>query len=523
MLRRIGLSCLALGLLLTSIGCQKPASPFIYGGGVIPEGLNPNLSKNGWNEANSLLLSRLFQVNEKGELEPDLFTDYSVSPDGLTYRFRVRMGVVWQDGTPLTVEDVAYTFKSIFDPKTATRLDDDLTMVDVYLHAAPNLFVVKLKAPCASFVARLSEIAVLPKHILESLPTEEINKGAFDRNPIGSGPYKLVSKTSDTEWRFEWNDRYYRPVPDPIRQIRLLIVPDDTERARQALAGAFHLTQIKPQNINELLTNGDLVIYRFSSGSWRGLPQNLRRPHLQDPRVRRAINLAIDREAIVQEAAQGAARSAYLPVLPASFAYDMSAFLPGRDADRARRILADAGWEPGTDGILRKHGTRLDYRIGIWKDDLFRRSAGELIKQQLREVGISVVLDLVSEARYEEIVADMGVAYDTLIGGWSGLLDPDRNLSRIFASDGSQNYMRYKNHQVDKLLDSGRKEQLPGKRKQIYGQLLTLLYDDAVFLPLVYPDYLFVAKQGVQGLKDGMIVDGWYQFTRDAYKWRLVE
>ena len=523
MLRRIGLSCLALGLLLTSIGCQKQTVPFIYGGGFIPRGLNPNLSKNGWNEANSLILSRLFQVNEKGELEPDLFTDYAVSPDGLTYRFHVRMGVVWQDGTPLTVEDVAYTFKSIFDPKTATHLDEDLAMVDVYLHAAPNLFVVKLKSPCASLVSRLSDIAILPKHILESLPTEEINKGAFDRSPIGSGPYKLVNKTSDTEWHFEWNDQYYRPVPDPIRQIRLLIVPDDTERARQAVAGAFHLTQVKPQDIEKLLINEDLVVYRFYSGSWRGLPQNLRRPHLQDVRVRRAINLAIDREAIVQEAAKGAARSAYLPILPNSLAYDMSAFMPGRDVDRARRLLNDAGWEPGSDGILRKNGTRLDYRIGIWKDDVFRRSAGELIKEQLREVGISVVLDLVDEARYEQIVDDMGVAYDTLIGGWNGLLDPDRNLSRKFASGGSQNYMRYKNHKVDQLLDSGRKELLPAKRKQIYGQLLTLLYEDAVFLPLVYPDYLFVAKNPVQGLKDGITVDGWYQFTKNAYKWRLVE
>jgi peptide/nickel transport system substrate-binding protein len=328
---------------------------------------------------------------------------------------------------------------------------------------------------------------------------------------------------SDTEWVFGWNERYYRPNPDPVRRIVLRIVPDDDNRARQAAAGAFHITQVKPQQIDTLMANPDLMIYRFPSGAWRGMPQNLRRPLLQDARVRQAISFALDREAIVREAAMGAAVPAYLPVPPNAFVYDTSVFMPGRDVEQARMLLAEAGWAPGPDGMLQKNGRRFEYRIGIWKDEVFRRRAGELIKEQLAEVGIPVDLDLVDNARYQQIGDDMGSTHDTIIGGWSGLLDPDMNLSKKFATGGSQNYMRYSNARVDRLLEQGRMEQDPEKRRRIYVDLLILLYREAVFIPLIYPDYVFVVKKSVQGLKEGMTVDSWYHFTRNAYKWRLME
>jgi len=505
-------------------GCQKkPDKMLVYGGGTVLRGLNPNLTKNGWNEANSLILSRLFQIGEQGELEPDLVADYTVSPDGLTYRFYLRTGVFWHDGVPFTVEDVDFTLKSIFDPKTDTHHDEELAMVDTFVHAQPNLFVIKLKTPTVSFLSRLSHVAVLPKHILKDVSVAEIDAGAFDRNPVGTGPYRFVEKASDVEWRFAWNEKYYRPSSAPVPKLLLKITPDDDTRVRQMLEGALDVTQIKPQHIEQLLAHPDIVIYRLPSGVWRGMPQNLRRTFLQDPRVRLAISLSLDREALAKEAAMGVARSAYLPVLPSSFIYDTSVFMPGRDIDQARVLLSEAGWEPGTDGVLRKNGARFDYRIAIWKDDVFRREAGELIKRQLAEVGINVVLDSVDETKYGQIGEDMGNTHDTLIGGWSGLLDPDMTLSGMFETGGRQNVMHYSSRATDRLLEQGRKERIQQKRKQVYLQLLTHLYQDAVFIPLVYPDYVFAARRTVQGIKDGVTLDNWYHFPRNAYRWSLSE
>lgn len=533
----------------------------IYGGGLVPRGLNPILEKNDWNEASCLILNRLFQIDEKGQPVPDLVESYTVSPDGLTYTFSLRPNITWHDGNPFTAEDVRFTLEKIFDPHTKTAYDADLSIIKTYtvpdadaghdvtmnrtktlinqFFSTSNTFVVTLNAPSSSFLSKLCDPPILPKHILEG---QDINSDVFDKNPVGTGPYKLVQKVSDREWifernesygwPFEWNDNATVPLllfpwpsvhsTAPLRII-LRIVPDDDERARMAAEGAFHIAQVKPQHIAMLEDNPDLKIYQFPSGAWRGMPQNLRRPFLQDKRVRQAISSAIDREEIRKVALMGAGQAAYLPVPPTSPVYDPSLFTPGRDVERAKALLAEAGWKPGPDGVLQKDGQRFEYRIGIWKDEIFRRLSGELIKQQLAEVGIPVDLDLVDNARYQQIGDDMGTTHDTIIGGWSGLLDPDMNLSKKFYSKGSQNYMKYTNPEVDRLLERARSATDPARRKTLYHELLTILLDDAVFIPVVYPDYVFVAKKNVRGLREGMTVDSWYHFTRNAYKWSLKE
>ncbi|MBI4551788.1 MAG: hypothetical protein HY710_05930 [Candidatus Latescibacteria bacterium] len=493
----------------------------VYGGGLVPRGLNPLLEKNDWSEVSCLILSRLFQIDEQGQLLPDLVERYTVSPDGLTYTFVLRRNVVWHDGVPFTPEDVRFTFDMIFAPNTKTAYDADLSMVKTYAAKAPDTFIVILSAPSSSFLSKLSDPPILPRHILDG---QDINGEAFEKNPVGTGPYTLIQKVSDREWVFERNARFHLSAnPTPIKRILLRIVPDDDERARMAAAGAFHITQVKPQHIAMLKQNPDLAVYRFPSGAWRGMPQNLRRSFIQDRRVRQAISHAIDREVIVKEALMGAGQAAYLPVPPGSPVYDPSLFKPGRDVARAKALLAEAGWKPGPDGILQKDGQRFEYRIGIWKDEIFRRLSGDLIKRQLAEVGIPVDLDLVDNTRYQQIGDDMGTTHDTIIGGWSGLLDPDMNLSKKFSLKGSQNYMKYTSPDVDRLLERGRTIAEPAQRKAVYRELLTILRDDAVFIPLVYPDYVFVAQKNVRGLRDGMTVDSWYHFTRNAYKWSLAE
>ena len=115
-----GLIIVGLISMMTCASGQTPsATPqgtLIYGGGLVPRGLNPILEKNDWNEASCLILSRLFQIDEKGQLVPDLVESYTVSPDGLTCTFSLRRNVKWHDGTSLTAEDIRFTFEKIFDP-----------------------------------------------------------------------------------------------------------------------------------------------------------------------------------------------------------------------------------------------------------------------------------------------------------------------------------------------------------------------------------------------------------------------
>lgn len=503
---------LALGL----VGSAAQDGTLVYGGGLIPRGLNPNLAKNDWNEASNVLLNRLFQIDDRGEIEPDLVKSYRASGDGRLYSFTLREDVAWHDGTPFTAADVDFTFRTLFDPKVLGDLDLNMDMVESFTADGPHTFSVKLKVSSPSFLSTLSDPGILPRHLLEG---KDLNSDAYDRTPIGTGPYRLVEKVSPTEWRFQANPRFHRGKP-AIARLTLKIYADDDERARSLAAGEIHLGQVKPQHI-EMLQKAGLRVYRMPSGAWRGMPQNTRRTFLRDPRVRRAISMALDREAIVARALLGAGKSAYLPVPPGSWAHFSDLYRSGRDLEGARKLLAEAGWTPGAGGTLEKDGVKAEYVIGVWKDEIFRRTTAELVRDQLGELGIPVRVDLLDNAGYLRVGNDMGTTHDTIVGGWSGLLDPDMNLYKKFHTGGSQNTMAYSNQEVDRLLQEGRSTLDREKRKEIYRKLLAILLEEQPFIPLAYPDYVFAARKDLRGIQDGMLVDSWYYFTRQAYRWRL--
>jgi peptide/nickel transport system substrate-binding protein len=272
------------------------------------------------------------------------------------------------------------------------------------------------------------------------------------------------------------------------------------------------------------------------------MPLNLKRPHLQDRRVRQAIDLALDRQAIVVNALPGAGRAAYQPVPPASWAFSEDLDRPYTDLEKAMELLDEAGWYAGPDG-MRRRGYRpkvkiasmaaltgeedreeapLTLRLIVWKDEAFRLRAAQMIRRQLRRVGIRVDLELVDNAAYSRLAEDMGEEFDGFIGGWGSLLDPGDNLYKKFHSRGSQNYMTYRNETVDRMLDQCRTATDPEAAKGFYRRLMAHLRREAVFLPLAYPDYLFAARERVAGVKEA-VVDSWYEFTRHAWRWRLEE
>ncbi|MFQ5926172.1 MAG: ABC transporter substrate-binding protein [Terriglobia bacterium] len=511
-------------------GLRPAGGSLIYGAGLIVRGLNPLLDRNGWNELSSALLSRLFRVDHTGQIVGDLVEDYRVSDDGLTYTLRLRPDLRWHDGAPCTADDILFTWQKLFDPATATSLDLNLPMLRSFEKKTPREFVFHLRYPAAGFLAPLTEIPILPAHILRDT---DINSDAFDRNPIGTGPYKLVSRSESSEFVLARHaDYHFGPPPEgsgpqggppPIARLILRVIPDDDARAAALARGELHLTQVKPQHVARLRALPHLRLHRMRTGVWRGMPLNLRRPALQDVRVRRAIDLAIDREAIVAGALAGFGTPAYSPIPPASWAFDPALTRRRYPPDEAARLLDAAGWKQNAAGWRVRQGQVLELNVIVWQDELFRRTAAELIRQQLAPLGIRVILHRVDSATYTRLADHMGTTYDTFIGGWSGLLDPGDNLGKKFHSRGSQNYSGYNNPDVDRLLARVRvRARTPQQRdtvRQLYRRLVARLTADAVFLPLAYPDYVFAADARLADL-DEFVCDSWYQFTQFAHEWR---
>lgn len=493
----------------------------VYAAGLGIDLVNPNLRGAGWNEATALLYSRLYRVGLTGKIEPDLVEREEIAPDGMTWTLVLREGVRRHDGAPFGATDVKATLDAIFDPNAPCDLDLNLPMVSSVEYPGGPRVVFRLKHPSPLLPVPLSEIAILPAAAAA---------GAAGAAPAGTGPYRLLSKEAGGDLVFARHEPFHLGKP-PIETIVLRYIPDDARRAEALAAGAVHVAHVKPQHAAALKGRPDLRVVRMATGAWRGMPLNLRRPVLQDVRVRQAIDLALDRKAIAEEALAGGGSPAYQPLPPSSWAFAPEMDHPYRDVERAKALLEEAGWKAGPDGLRRRAapaggapaaGDPLTLRIIIWKDETFRRTAAEVIRRQLLAVGIRVELVLVDNAGYVRLAENMGDDHDAFIGGWGALLDPGDNLYKKFHSRGSQNAMGFGHPVVDMMLQEARAAPEPAIAAPLYQRVLRRLRDEAVFLPLAYPDYLFGARAEVAGIEPA-VVDSWYEFTRNAHLWRWAE
>jgi peptide/nickel transport system substrate-binding protein len=503
----------ALLLAATLAAGQDAPRELIYGAGLTPRGFNPLLDAHEWNEVSSVVYSRLFRPDHAGKIVGDLVESYEVSPDGLTWTLKLRQNAQWHDGKPFTSDDVLFTWETLFDANTASSLDLNQPMVRSFEAQGTHGFVFHLKYADAGFLAPLTEIAILPAHRLRGKDVSMIP------HPVGTGPYKLVRRAG-RDYVFEAHAAYPFGAP-AIPRLTLRVIPNDDARAEAVAKGEVHLAQVKAQHVEKLRATSGVRVYRMKTGAWRAMPLNLRRPALKDARVRRAIDLAIDREKIVAAALPGAGQPAYGPIPPASWAFaaEMNARRYGPAA--AARLLDQAGWAKNKDGRRERDGVPLALDIIVWKDELFRRSAAEMVRDQLGTLGVTVNLHLVDNVEYNRLAGAMGDKYDTFIGGWGGLLDPGDNLAKKYRTGGSQNYGGYSNPEVDRLLDRVRAlgPEQRGAARDIYKKIVALVTTDAVFLPVAYPEYVFAASVNVGGI-DELICDSWYEFTKYAHEWR---
>jgi peptide/nickel transport system substrate-binding protein len=420
--------------------------------------------------------------------------------------------VTWHDGRPFTSDDVLFTFDEIM--KSNARSDKRLNLgpIDSYDAPDPQTFVIHLSSPHTSLTTPLADLGILPRHVFDGGSFDD--DAVFDTNPIGTGPFRFVSRDSD-EVVFEANEAYFRGAPRISRLVVRPITNDDT-RADAVLSGTIDIAQVTPNHVALLSQSPSLEIHRFRTGVWRSMVMNVSRPILQDARVRRAISLGLDREAMVEQGLNGMGQAAYWAVPPANWAYPHDAPTSGRDIEKAAALLDEAGWKTGADGKRSSDGQPLELTIISLQDEIFRRTAGDIAKKNLEEIGFVVELNKVDRETYGQLGSDLGPDNDALIAGWSALTDPGDNLTKKYRSDGSQNGMGYSNPELDEILDRAASEPDRDKAKQIYREALEIIAKEASNIPLAYPEYVFVTRNNVTGIGD-FVLDNFYEFTRFAY------
>lgn len=458
--------------------------------------------------------SLLYKDPATNEYKPSLASDYKISEDGKTWTFTIRSGITFHDGTPLTAKSFKETFERALNPQTKAKTTAEI-LAPIKSVSAPDeqTLVLELHEPTTAFLETLAS------NLSQPLSLKAIEKAGEDygRNPVGVGPWKFESwkmgesVTYVRNEAFQWGEPYYENQGPP-RADKLIIkgIADSQLRMSALESGAVDVaTEVPVKEVKNYRSNPKYqVMERLRPGVGLLLEMNLSRPEFQNIQVRKALNMLVNKEAIIQAVLQGEGEVSHTPLSPSTFGYDKSLEKYGYEynVNEAKKLLDDAGWKLNGSGVREKDGKTLSLNMLIIADD---DKQAQLLQAMLGEAGIKILIQKLDMAGYMQEVIK-GNFDLTLI---SGEYDEPDILTFYFHSDGAFNVSGVKDDQLDALLLKGRTTLQTDARKQVYMDVQKYLIEQAYVVP-IYNDKAFaVINSRVKGVKWTSVVptynDSW--------------
>jgi peptide/nickel transport system substrate-binding protein len=458
--------------LLTISGCRgkqkaaTPSPPSGHRGGTLVVGLTSEPA--GVNEltyaANvisdelvELQFMRLLEEQSDYEqhpptLRPLLASSYDWSADHLTLTFHLRPAQ-WSDGTPVTADDVRWTWQMELNPDIAwgnsyeKKPIKDVEVVD------PHTARFHFDHVYSAQLLDANEGPILPRHAWQVLPPKKWKESAdwFKQHLVASGPYILDSWKPQQEVVLRRNPRYWRQDRPLIDRLVFRIIPSQASQVTALQAGEIDfMNGLAPRDAGKVRSSAQLALLPIWSRSWIGIAWNTERPLFSSAAVRRALTKAINRQAIVDTLWFGFAKVADGPVLSTTWAHDPQLHPWPYDPEAARKELAAEGWTPGADGIATKHGQRFAFELVTNAGNQQRADAAVMMQEQLRRIGVAMTIrqmdfNLLSDA------LDAG-KFDAAIIGTA--VDTGFDLASTLGSKaiGGQNLSRYTSPELDRLI-----------------------------------------------------------------------
>lgn len=467
-----------------------------------PSNLIPYLaSDSASQEVAALLYTAPLEYNRDLEIVKLAAEEWEVSEDGCFMRFKLRDDLKWQDGAPLTADDVTFTYNLMIDPKTPTAYAADFLNVKEYRQTGPLSFEVRYDAPYARAAITWMH-PILPRHILEG---QDIVTTSFARNPVGAGPFKLKSWESGSRIVLEANELYFKGRPY-LDEVVYRIIPDLSTIFLEARAGKIDFLGLTPQQYLRQ-TSGpewdrEWKKYKYLSAGYTYLGFNLESPLFKDRRVRQALSMAVKREDIIKGALWGMGESTIGPYKPGTWVYNDRVKPYPFDPEKARALLAEAGWLPGEDGVLYRDGLPFRFTILVNQGNNERIKVATILQQQFKAIGVQVSIRTVEWAAFLKEFVHPG-RFDALILAWNILDDPDIfdvwHSSAI--SENGLNFVHYRNEEVDSLLERARATADRAARKRMYDRFQEILHEDQPYLFLYVPYALPMVQARFRGIE----------------------
>jgi peptide/nickel transport system substrate-binding protein len=415
------------------------------------------------------ICDKLFDFDAKLNIVPVLATGYEWA-DSKTLLIHIRPNVTFQDGEKLDAAAVVYTLERDLHAPGSFR-QSEIGAMDHAEVADPMTVRVVMKQPFSPFVAALTDRAgmmVAPK------AAEAAGKN-FGQHPVCAGPFSFVDRVAQDHVTLERYPGYWAANRIHFNRVTYQVIPDSSIRRTNLEAGALDIAEVAPLDVDAVAHNPKLSVVSAPGLGYGGLTVNVAAgprasgPMGQDPRVRLAFDLALDRTALNSVVFAGLYVTNAQATSPISPLYDGSVPIPPRDLDRAKALLKAAGVKPPLRVDLLVYNTPQAVQ------------AGEVIQAMASEAGFDVHVTAMEFGT--ALAAVVRGDYQLALGGWSGLLDTDSNSWSFLHSGGAMNWAHYSNAKVDALLDQARVESDPAKRRALYGQVAQQVNED---LPLIY-------------------------------------
>jgi peptide/nickel transport system substrate-binding protein len=448
-------------------------------------------------------------------LKPALATSWTISPDQLTFTFQLRRGVVWHDGTPFTGRDVVATVRKILDPGVrAMHLRNNFVdLADISTAPGDDFTVVaRYKKPYFLAFRALATMQIYPAHLLAT--AGDMLHSPIHRAPVGTGAFRFQEWKTGDRISFVRNERYwgrkayldrivYRIVGDPAVGFQLL------------KQGQFDLyVQLQAQqwlrDLEAAGLKGTVHRIKFFSPNYNWIGWNEERPWFADPRVRQAMNYAIDTEGIRKSYLFGLDRPTTCHFYLDSSACDRSLAPRSYDPARAAQLLDEAGWsERDGDGIRVKDGQPFRFTFLMNADSVFLEKLTPYLQQELRKLGVQMEIRKVDWAHFVKLVDEHQFDATSLRWGNTDVVqDPYEIWHSSQTKDGS-NFVSFKDPKADALIEQARAILDDARRNELYRKLGRLLHEEAPYTFLYSRPSLDAVSRRVRGIRPSVL---WYDF-----------
>jgi peptide/nickel transport system substrate-binding protein len=495
-------------LFLVAVACGPPARPndvLVYASGTDLESANPLVTVHPLSRQiqRYALLVTLARYDSALTPQPYAARRWEFSADRRELTFHLVPSLRWHDGGPTTAGDVAFTVLAAKDPVTGYMRAADLAGIDTVIAVDDSTALVRFVRPPASFPLVFCELPIVPRHILATVKRGEMKRAPFNSDPVGNGPFRFVERRPGQLWRYARNPDFPAELGGPPKFDGLVVavVDEATTKFAGLSSGDLDVAGISPTMASLARRDASLRVVEYPILFSTGIVFNVHRPPFDDVRVRRAINLSIDRQRVVNVALAGFGKPAFGPVPPES---PLSASVEANpDSTAADALLDAAGWRKSSDGVRSRNGKRLAFELlTVGSAD---NAIEQLIQSDLQARGIRMNIRQMEGGAFLTTMRASPKNFDAAITGVSG----DVSLAYLAAMyegaqrGGSLDYAAYHNAALDAAFAATRAATSDSLRREAWRVVQKQLADS---LPMVWV-YHSRGVQGISARLDGVKMD----------------